>query len=165
MRRTISDNADKYVSAVSEIARQSFYVDDCLASYDNELEAVQYSLHLKDMLQCGGFKLTKWRSNRYEVVSQLHHLTGESLPPIQKELYVLGVKWNMIDDNLSVRMSTPLEKTTRRSILSFLATLYDPLGIIAPVVLIAKLLFQRLRKESFGWDGGLPNCYSDEWSQ
>ena len=42
--------------------------------------------------------------------------------------------------------------TTRRGILSFLSSVYDPLGFLAPVVLPAKKLPQDLCREKLGWD-------------
>ncbi len=49
-----------------------------------------------------------------------------------------------------------LKAETRRGILSFVASVYDPLGLVAPVVLPAKRILQELCRENQGWDESLP---------
>ena len=44
---------------------------------------------------------------------------------------------------------------SKRNILSILAGLFNPLGIISPVVVCAKLLFQELCIEKAEWDNEL----------
>ena len=57
---------------------------------------------------------------------------------------------------------------TIRSILSFVSSLYDPLGLAAPMILPAKRLLQKMCKENLGWDDVI--CSDDlvrwsEWSK
>jgi hypothetical protein len=49
-----------------------------------------------------------------------------------------------------------LKAETRREILSFVASVYDPLGLVAPVVLPAKRMLQELWPSGCGWDEELP---------
>ena len=41
---------------------------------------------------------------------------------------------------------------TKRNILTVLAGLYDPLGVVSPVAVCIKILFQELCLEEVGWD-------------
>ncbi len=67
LRRTALNNADKFDSDVIEAVQKSFYVYDLLISLKDSYEAVQMECQLKKLLQCGGFHLKKWSSNRKEV--------------------------------------------------------------------------------------------------
>ena len=61
--------------------------------------------------------------------------------PIQ---HALGVQWNLENDQLTFNVSIPEKPLTRRGVLSIVNSLYDPLGLVAPVILVGKLLLQKL---------------------
>lgn len=54
----------------------------------------------------------------------------------------LGVIWNLTLDTFNVRGNPPSKPHTRRGILSMMSSVYDPLGILAPFSIRAKMLFQ-----------------------
>ena len=64
LRRTAEDNRDKFGKEAVETVTNDFYVDDCLKSLKTEEEAVEQVQQLRELLACGGFRLTKWLSNR-----------------------------------------------------------------------------------------------------
>ena len=63
---------------------------------------------------------------------------------------------NTESDSLGFR-SGNLKAETRRGVLSFIASVYDPLGLVAPVVLPAKCMLQELCRKNYGWDETLPS--------
>lgn len=52
---------------------------------------------------------------------------------------------------------------TKRQILSEIATIFDPLGLISPVVIKAKIKVQRLWVMGIGWDETLPEETMSDW--
>ena len=54
---------------------------------------------------------------------------------------------------------------TKRSILSVAAKIYDPLGLISPVTLRFKQMFQELCKSKVDWDEPLNDEFCEEWNQ
>ena len=56
------------------------------------------------------------------------------------------------------------EKPTKRSILSTLAALFDPLGVVSPVVISPKVIFQELCIEKLEWDDPIPDENCIRWS-
>lgn len=50
---------------------------------------------------------------------------------------------------------------TRRSILSAVASVYDPLGFLAPIVLVGKRILQQLCQQD--WDGPVPDALEKRW--
>ncbi|XP_070075685.1 uncharacterized protein [Drosophila takahashii] len=97
-------------------------------------------------------ELGKWVSNS----SRLSHTSQEELP-ITSALKVLGMHWNPHDDVLSYKtlLSTETE-ATKRQVLSDVSRIFDPLGILAPVVVQFKILFQELWLLDLDWDSKLP---------
>ena len=64
--------------------------------------------------------------------------------------------WNKESDVLKCDFSKLLgsiesEAVTKRLISRTTAQLYDPLGIISPVIVLLRLIFQDVCKASFGW--------------
>ena len=54
---------------------------------------------------------------------------------------------------------------TRRKILSLIASLFDPIGFLAPFLVRAKLLFQQVWQFGIGWDETPPSEFLLEWSK
>jgi hypothetical protein len=52
---------------------------------------------------------------------------------------------------------------TKREVVKATASLYDPLGFIAPVHVKAKMFIQKLWKDQFDWDSPLPSELNQEW--
>jgi len=52
---------------------------------------------------------------------------------------------------------------SKRSVLSVIARCYDPLGLIAPILVKAKIFLQALWKENLSWDDPLPGTMSSVW--
>ena len=77
-----------------------------------------------------------------------------------KQQRLLGTNWNLAEDELfldltyyaSFACSVPL---TKRAVLRMTAKIYDPLGLIAPIVLPMKQIFQKLCNDKADWDAPL----------
>ena len=57
------------------------------------------------------------------------------------ETKMLGMVWNKRDDTLGVTFPEPCEQVTKRGILRSLASVFDPLGLVSPLILIGKLIY------------------------
>ena len=73
------------------------------------------------------------------------------------KLKVLVVGWDCQKDLLFVGLDLPLETInngpiTKRGILGATSKLYDPLGLINPVVILLKIIFQSICKSKVEWD-------------
>ena len=77
---------------------------------------------------------------------------------------VLGVKWNVCEDqfHFDVKVNDS-RKVTRRSILSMVSSMYDPLGLVSPIVLVGRLLFQEATMLKLGWDDPVPSHIESQW--
>jgi len=52
---------------------------------------------------------------------------------------------------------------TKRGLLSSLCSVYDPIGFLGPVMLVAKKLLQDLTRRKAGWDEPLQADEQTEW--
>lgn len=168
LRQLASDESDKFPKAAS-VLQSDCYMDDILCGCDTVDEAIQLSGELIDLSNKGGFVLHKWNSNSVVVLESLpteNNQTRETINiMMDKTVKTLGVRWNPSSDCFELNMKLPSAspKVTKRSVLSDVATIYDPLGWLSPVVIVAKMFLQRLWLLGLGWDDELPNEVKTEW--
>jgi len=65
--------------------------------------------------------------------------------------------------------------STKREILSSIARLFDPLGLIAPILILVKLIFKEVtmahlhsengRKHFLGWDDPVTSSIANKWKR
>ena len=166
LKRTATDNADMFPKAARSV-QTNFYMDDYLESSPTAEEAAQKAKDLVKMLSIGGFKLTKFVSNDPKILSQIEPDSenqsndGKQLPTQDESSHVLGLKWNHNSDTLVVsRGTTPDTKqtVTQRVVLSLVSAVYDPIGLVAPYTVKARLLLKDIwRLSGQKWDDVLPD--------
>ena len=54
---------------------------------------------------------------------------------------------------------------TRRGVLATVASVYDPVGLLTPLVLRAKKILQEICRRGVSWDGPLPEDVRTRWEQ
>lgn len=54
---------------------------------------------------------------------------------------------------------------TRRSILNIVSSIYDPMGMISPLIMTAKLIIQAMARNNISWDKSLPNKLLSMWKK
>ncbi len=126
---------------------------------------------LCDLLARAGMVLRKWRSNSDLLLSLIPNdlrdsSTAVSLQPPNRAPKALGIHWDVKTDSFYV--STPevppsSATVTKRLIASATAGVYDVLGLFAPAILPARLLFQETWKCSLSWDKPVPDDLRALW--
>lgn len=171
LKRTANDNVDKFSREAVSTVERNFYVDDLLKSVLDTSSGIKLAAELKELLSLGGFKLTKWLSNSKEVMNSIPEkdraepkakLDFDTESPCER---TLGLQWHVNQDQFVFDINLHDKGTTRRSILSVASSLYDPLGLVAPVTLIPKLILQRACRLNLGWDEIIPDAEAEKWSQ
>lgn len=128
---------------------EGFYVDDGLQSVKSTDVAQMLVGQLCAMLARGEFQLTKWLNNDRDVIlsipeeKQAGSVKDIDLDKLPLES-TLGVQWNVESDSFEFHIVLKQKEETRRGILSMISSIYDPLGFLAPFILIAKTLLQEL---------------------
>jgi len=116
----------------------------------------------------GGFNLQKWVSNNFNILSSISTDKQKSSKFIDLKdnliVHTLGLGWQPSTDTFEFKFNFPAESViTKRSILSTIAKLFDPLGFLSPVIIVGKLLIQELWSIKLGWDDSLPDHVTNKW--
>ncbi|KAL4101090.1 hypothetical protein QTP88_021110 [Uroleucon formosanum] len=127
-----------------------------MSGCNNVNDAKDQIQQLNDPLQRGGFDLRKWASNTPTLLANIpaeHQLLQISTPD-QHNVSVLGILWNTTRDTFlfKVEPTTRLERITKRELLEEIARTYDPCGWLASLIIVAKILMQRLWQTGTEWD-------------
>ena len=154
---------------VGNTIRRSFYVDDMLSSVRSRDEAVEVIEGTRQALEYGGFRLTKYVMNDTQLLQTVDvedraKEVKEIAPQMSSK--ALGNKWDVTDDMFfftSEDCKSPVV-VTRRSMLSRVSSMYDPLGLISPVIIQGKMLFQQSTRLNVPWDEPVPSDLAFRWS-
>ena len=171
MRKHVENNEQVFGPDVVRTVLRNVYVDDCLMSSPTTEDAISHARKLSNLMAQGGFKMTKWASSDKGVL--------ESIPEEQRAKEVkrldfdkrtlpveraLGVEWCAETDSFQFKTIVKDRPPTRRGILSVANSVYDPLGMVAPFVLPAKILLQDVCRLGLGWDDTIPSKLLVKWN-
>ncbi|XP_017791904.1 PREDICTED: uncharacterized protein LOC108573925 [Habropoda laboriosa] len=145
----------------SRIIINNFYVDDLLTGTETIENAKEIREEISKILVASGFELRKWASNCLKIADA----DSDRQFNIDKDPKTLGLKWSPAEDQLSYNVRPSVNKRyTKRTVLSEIAEIYDPLGLIGPIIIRAKLMMQDLWQLRVGWDESLPQGLHTKWT-
>ena len=124
------------------------------------------------LLRKGSFNVHKQNSNVPELESEnsnqseltyAKHVLNQG----SNETKILGLGWNKRSDTLSVVRPIFKKKhqVTKQNILSELASVYDPTGLISPVHLIGKIFYREICESKISWDESVPQTIRLRWEK
>lgn len=154
----------------SFVLQSDFYVDDVLTGADSIEDALIIRDDLIQILMKGGFELHKWCANNELLLENIPKSKLEILQPNGfsniETIKTLGLSWQPIQDKFVFDIKPfPIRIThTKRTILSDIASLFDPLGLIAPVIVHAKIFLQTLSR-TYDWDDTINDIDNFKWKE
>ena len=157
IRAIASDFEEKYGFDCGDIVRNSFYVDDCLHSVATSEIAIDLITRLCRMFSEGRVELAKFVSSSPQVIQSIDQsLVAEKVKVDFADTVIeraLGVVWNVTSDWFTYDVSIDMSgNVTRRKILSIVSSVFDPLGLVSPFILLGKQILQELCVSGLGWD-------------
>ena len=156
-------------AAVSDVIKKSMYVDDLLHSVEITLQLQVLLPAVCDVLKKGGFPLGKHMINDPEVLSSIpEEDRAKEAKVVTEEMRckALGIRWEVSSDCPSyARTEDSSSALTKRGMLSKVAAMYDPLGLIIPIVILGRMLFQQAVRLRLGWDDPVPDDLGRRWTR
>lgn len=154
-------------SDIAKVIEHDFYVDDLLTGADSIEKLKHICQQVSSELKKGCFALRKWISNDPRVLEEIS--IGENNNSFYfdmcNEKRTLGLKWSCKNDTLEfeINFDQQCTKVTKRSILGTIARIFDPLGLLSPCTVIAKIIMQKLWLEKLDWDESLSLNLHTQW--
>ena len=144
--------ADESMMRISEWGRSNFpkgakviadnrYGDDILVADADVAEMIQARNETTKLLGTFGFDIKQWNSNHSDMG------TGKG------DGNVLGLNWDANYDTLKTQVKERREVTefTKRVVLSHIAEIWDPIGLLAGTLVVGRIIFQSIVRMKVDW--------------
>lgn len=150
--------------------KDDFYVDDGVTSVTTTDQAKQLITITTEICAQANIRLHKFLSNNKDVLAEIPESErGESAMTVNiftdklPNQRTLGMEWCLEEDTFKFNTTPTTQTPTKRHILSTVAQIYDPMGLIAPFVLKGKLTLQRVTAEEKAWDQLVSPQHRKDW--
>ncbi|XP_036347245.1 uncharacterized protein LOC118756599 [Rhagoletis pomonella] len=179
LHQLAEDESTSYPLA-APVLRTEMYVDDVLSGGHSVEIATEIRKQVTLALRSAGMELRKWSSNSSAVLDGIPTENRSDSNALQLNssdtVKTLGILWQPKKDVFKFRLNFEIDFTaTKRSVLSTIARLYDPLGLITPVIVAAKIIlksvwsFKVQRDEHtftpLAWDETLRTNLNHQWQR
>lgn len=160
--------------AVKRSIQRDWYVDDYLSGGNTTEEVLKITKEVINIMSSAKFNVRKWKSNSQLILHELSDSIGENTKNVldisqhtkNVSSKTLGLNWVCDSDILtfSINLEQQLQlNVTKRHILSVISQIFDPLGLVGPCIIEAKIIMQRLWTDKSGWDDVVPNDIKERW--
>jgi len=172
----LAEDESKDFSLAPPTLTNNFYVDDALCGANTIEDAPRLEQELMKLLGRGGFHLRKFCASHPSILEAVPPDCREMDVPIELDsnegIKTLGLLWHPLSDQFLISKGTCAQRlrepenspVSKRIISSIVATIFDPLGLISPVVVVVyKIFLQQLLLHKLDWDEQLPSELLNQW--
>ena len=172
---------EKECPRAATILKRDRYVDDLIHSCPSTDEAEKSIKEVDTVLSTGSFEIKEWvcsstvekvNENQSPNETSVRESDSQPVTPVvnldgEEENKTLGILWNPKRDVISfASKEVKIESLTKRSVLSNISKLYDPLGLASAVTIKARIALQSVWKaKQFDWDDPLPEDMNETWKK
>ncbi|XP_070143305.1 uncharacterized protein [Drosophila kikkawai] len=161
-----------------EVLRDEIYVDDILSGGHTIEDAEDKRAQVSGAIKSACMELRKWSSNEESILQSIPPEHQCSRTPLNWDaadpIKALGMYWLPNKDCFKFQVNFEIPPTfTKRTILSSIARLFDPLGLIAPVIISGKLILKEVTmakktqdngaRTALDWDDEVPKALAERW--
>ena len=171
LHKTAQESESEFGETAASFLRDDFYVDDGLKAV-NTTEPIDIIKNSQGMCAKVGLRVHKFTSNSNDVLEtvpvedrakEVKNLDLPHTTQHQSKDRLVLTAWCVESDSLQFRITLKDKPFTFRGILSTVSSVYDPLGIVCPVILDGKLLLRELLQQKADWDDPVPDDVRPRW--
>ncbi|XP_062711079.1 uncharacterized protein LOC134289096 [Aedes albopictus] len=165
----LADDEGRDFPLAAAIIKEDCYIDDVLTGATTIEALLDANKQLNGLFARGGFSLRKWSANHPSILEQIPDDLKEDQTSLELDrsssIKTLGLLWFPKEDNFGFKVPElqTISKLTKRTVLSEMSSLFDPLGLVGPVVASAKMFVQQLWQEKLDWDEELQEPLRSWW--
>ena len=150
--------------SVRDVLSNKFYVDNLVYCSNDASDISNMYSKITESLAGGGFGLQEWCTNSSSIGEEIK--ACEPSINYTEEVKMLGYVYSPLNDTVQLKNFTlDCRCNTKRAVLSNVHAIFDPLGILSPVVLNAKLYLRKICNLKIGWDDKIPENLVREWAE
>lgn len=160
---TIKHHLRQNPNDFAEKIEEDLYADNLVSFLPKTIDAEQFYKTTKNSFAEMGMNITKWTTDD----PQLRKKFADTDLVTEADQTVLGIHWNTKNRNIRIKkpnIPNEVEIVTKRKALQEMASVFDPLGWVSPIVLKAKLYIRKIWLNDYTWDKQLPKDLTREWN-
>ncbi|XP_043067134.2 uncharacterized protein [Drosophila bipectinata] len=173
------DERENYPLA-EKVLKREIYVDDVQSGHETTDGAIRVRNEVIAALRSAGMHLRKWAANHPALLSDIPKvdLCNHSIFEMDNKdsIKTLGLYWQPNPDVFGFKIHFSINPTlSKRALLSTVARLFDPLGFLAPLTVMSKILLKdvwsfRMQQtdgtyRALDWDDMLPESLAVRWQR
>ncbi|XP_044745202.1 uncharacterized protein LOC123307065 [Coccinella septempunctata] len=165
---------DQYPEASKAICTKEYMDDhlDCCETIDSAINRIQQVIEIH---KAGGFVICNWISNSKEVLDNIpEDLKAHSDKQLNSDdglatERILGMWWDAKTDTFIFRVNESkfenihLKSPTKREILRVVMSIFDPLGLVSPILVAGRIFLQNIWRSNITCDERLPRDLQAKW--
>lgn len=165
----LSDDATSH--ACARAIREDFYVDDLITGAQSEEDCYAMYTELCTILNAAGMSLRKWCSSSNSLMNNIAESNDDPsyLLQLKEEdtISTLGLTWQPSSDCFLFVFKDwlPPAQMSKRLLLSDMNKVFDPLGLLTPVLIKGKIFLQQLWSMKIDWDSPLSQDLQSRWQR
>ncbi|KAK7571949.1 hypothetical protein V9T40_014421 [Parthenolecanium corni] len=152
-----------YPNEFADIVDRDLYADNLITSLPRSIDGEQFYRTEKSCFEDMSMNMTQWVADCSELRSKFDN---EDKVEGAKQ-GALGLEWDVDTQTLRVKSprlsSATTDTITKRIALREMATVYDPLRWVSPVILIARLFVRKIWRLDYTWEKALADELAEEW--
>ena len=164
LNSVIRFHASKYKNVdkeFSEKVAKSFYVDDFNSTAKDISVGIGIFKKINLRFLDASFSVLKWKNSNPDLQNYFNKMENQFSPTSKiqanDKVKVQGTVWDTISDHLVFSFENLIESSnhiipTKRNLLILIAKFYDPIGLIQPIIIKLKVLFQEVCVPHADWD-------------
>ena len=164
LNSVIRFHASKYKNVdkeFSEKVAKSFYVDDFNSTAKDISVGIGIFKKINLRFLDASFSVLKWKNSNPDLQTYFNKMENQFSPTSKiqanDKVKVQGTVWDTISDHLVFSFENLIESSnhiipTKRNLLILIAKFYDPIGLIQPIIIKLKVLFQEVCVTHADWD-------------
>ena len=146
--KLLYDSSEEHFPETTNRLRHCTYVDDVVTSFPDKNSLLEFKSQSIELFSQASMNLRGWTSEPEKV---------------------LGVAYDCVFDELRLPLNQhPIFSSasgTRRAVLSYTSSLFDPLGLWIPWIIRLRLFLQSTWKEGLAWDDGFSPALEAKWQE
>ncbi|EGT53986.1 hypothetical protein CAEBREN_02974 [Caenorhabditis brenneri] len=157
---TINHYLNEMNNEIGERIRQNLYVDNVMLTTNKKEEIQDLRIKSRAAFTSMGMNLREFITNRLDEMAKFpsDEVATETI------IKLLGYQWDTVGDSFTIKLAQLLEDhPTKRQCASRMAETFDPLGLLAPLLVQFKLFLQDLWIDGLQWKDKIPKDLLPRW--
>lgn len=161
LNATLKHHLLTHPNEFTEQLLEDTFADNITTGSSNSCVAIQLYQATSELFKMCSMNLRSWSTNDQQLRD---HIPAQARD-VSDKISVLGTQWDQYTDLISICRVSQKSEFNLRTILSVIGSFFDVFGFFTPLIIRAKILFQKAQAETDSWNDIIPEQLHEEWRE